>query len=212
MTLVIAAVFSISAQGQGFLNLNFESAQNLPASPPKPNGDSVPVTNALPGWAAYGSGEPYSDINYVSSYFSGYSTEVELEGGSLALSGEFSVGLVDGGSISQTGLVPADAESLQFEASLPAINLSVTLGGQSLSYSILSQGTGYAVYGANIPAALDGQTEALTFGVNGLAGQSLLDNIEFSTSSVPEPAEWAMVGVGALLLGFWRRRKRERFG
>jgi hypothetical protein len=214
---IVAAVsiFTISACGQGFINLNFESAYSLPGNPPRPNGESVSVTNATPGWTAYGAGEPYLDIYYVSNYFSGAATDVELEGGSLALSGEFSVGLYQNGSISQTGSVPAEAASLQFEAEDPESNpgtlvpsdLNVTLGGQSLIYSLLSEGPDYSIYGANIPSSLDGQTEALAFACEGPgSGNVLLDNIEFSPMSVPEPGPYGLIGVGVVLYGFWHFR------
>ena len=63
-----------------------------------------------------------ADIYYVSNTASGNSTAVELEGGTLALSGNyFSVHLVSNGSISQTAMVPDDAGSLQFEATSPRI-------------------------------------------------------------------------------------------
>jgi len=211
--MAIAGSFIISARSQGFLNLNFESAYNLPENPPFPNGELVSATNALPGWTAYNGPGALSDVNYVSNEVSGFQTSVELEGGTLALSGDFSVELFLNGSIGQTGLVPADAESLQFEAegagangTLGASGFSVTLGGQTVSYSLLSEGSGYDVYGANIPAGMDGQTEPLAFVCFGIgSGQVVLDNIEFSTSSVPEPAEWSMIGLGAVLFGLWRR-------
>ena len=208
--LAVVALFIISAHGQGFQNLNFESAQNLPGNPPVPDGVDVAATNALPDWTAYNDGSALADVNYVSNYFYGASTAVELEGGTLALSGDFSVGLYSNASISQTATVPDSAESLQFEATTPQDGLYVTLGGQSLSYSILSQGPSYSVYGANIPAGLDGQTsETLTFGMQGI-GETLLDNIEFSTMSVPEPAEWALVGIGAIVVGARSRHKQAR--
>jgi len=207
--LVAAAIFAIPMYGQGFLNLSFESAQNLPGNPGE-NGVSIPVADALPGWTAYDGDYAYADIYYVSNNFPGVATSVELEGGSLALSGDFSVGLYSNASISQTATVPDSAESLQFEATTPQDGLYVTLGGQSLSYSILSQGPSYSVYGANIPAGLDGQTsETLTFGMQGI-GETLLDNIEFSTMSVPEPAEWALVGIGAIVVGARSRHKQAR--
>jgi hypothetical protein len=210
MILAIAAFFAISARGQGFLNLNFESAKNLPGNPPVPDGVDVAATNALPGWIAYNgpinSGNALADINYVSNFFGGSSTAVELEGGSLALSGDFSVGLYSNASISQTATVSDGAASLQFEATTPGDGLYVTLGGQNLSYSLLSEGSGYTVYGANIPADLDGQTEMLIFGMEGV-GQTLLDNIDFSTMSVPEPSECALMGLGsAIVLLVLRRR------
>ena len=199
MAMAIGSI--VSAHGQGFLNLNFESAYNLPGNPGE-NGVPIPVADALPGWTAYDGDYAYADIYYVSNSFPGSSTAVELVGGSLALSGDFSAALDTGASISQTGLVPANAESLQFDASSSALNLIISLGGQNLTYSTLSTGPNYTVYGANIPAALDGQMETLDLFLNG--GQSLLDNIEFSPLSVPEPSEWAMIGIGTILLGIRR--------
>jgi hypothetical protein len=217
MTLAVGALFIISAWGQGFQNLNFESATNLPGGPPIPDGVDVAATNALPGWTAYAGGSALAEINYVSNYFGGVSTSVELEGGSLALSGNnLSVGLYGFASISQTGLVPEDTESLQFEAqgpgpddSLGASGLEVTLGGQTLSYSALSEGPDYWVYGANIPADTEGQTEALIFLIQlGQSGGVLLDDIDFSTSPIPEPSECALIGLGSVLFGLRRRRER----
>jgi hypothetical protein len=209
MTLAMAAFFVISARGQGFLNLDFESAYNMPGNPG--NGTLVPVTNALPDWTAYGGYVALANIYYVSNIL-GHAQAAELESGSLALSGNnFSVGLYPDSSISQTGLVPSDAESLQFEANSLYVVLNVALGGQRLSYSPISEGPGYVVFGADIPAGMDGQTEALTFSSQSAAG-ALLDNIEFSSMGVPEPSEYALVGLGAVLFGFWRPRKTAAEG
>jgi hypothetical protein len=209
MMLAVVAIVAFSARGQGFLNLNFESAQNLPGNPPIPDGANVAATNALPGWTAYNgpinSGNILADINYVSNFFGGYATVVELEGGSLALSGDFSIELGPNGLISQTAVVPEDAESLEFEATTPQDGLNVTLGGQNLSYSLLSEGADYGVYGANIPTSLDGQIETLIFGVQD--GQTLLDNITFSTMSVPEPSECALMGLGSTIALLVLRRR-----
>jgi hypothetical protein len=207
MTLIIAIIFIISTRGQGFQNLNFESAQNLPGNPGL-GGEPLSAADALPDWTAYSGPNILANIFYVSNSFPGVSTVVELEGGSLALSGNnLSVGLYNDGSISQTGLVPENAESLQFEANITDNALLVTLGGQSLSYSALSEAPDYTVYGANIPADMDGQMEALTFLVQGLSAGTLLDDIEFSAMSIPEPSEYVLVGLGAMLFGLRRFRK-----
>jgi hypothetical protein len=214
MTLAVAAIFIISARGQGFVTLNFESAQNLPGNPG--NGVLVPIADALPGWTAYDGTLALSDVYYVSNSL-GRAQNAELEGGSLALSGNnLSVGLYLNSSISQTGLVSDNAESLEFEAQGPspdgsipfAAGFAVTLGGQTLSYSALFAGSDYVEYGANIPSAMDGQMEALTFGCQGPgSGGVLLDNIQFSTSPIPEPSECAFIGLGAILFGLRRLRK-----
>jgi hypothetical protein len=217
VTLAIAALMAkcTHCYSQGFSNLNFESAYNLPGNPPEPNGASVAVTNALPAWAAYDGSLALSDVYYVSNYFYGNASAVELIGGSSALSGNFSAELFDESSIGQTGSVPGNAESLIFDAegpghdgSLAAAGFSVTLGGQILSYSAISTGSDCTVYGANIPADMIGQTEALdSIRQGGGSGQVLLDNIEFSPMSVPEPSEWGLIGLGTVLLRFCRRRK-----
>jgi hypothetical protein len=211
MMLAVSAMLVISARGQDFLNLNFESAQNLPGNPG--NGVSIAVANALPGWTAYDGLLALSDVFFVSNNFTGIATTVELEGGTLALSGNLSVGLYSNSSLSQTGVVPGTAESLQFEAygpgpggSLGGSDLGVTLGGQSLSLLPLSTGPNYVVYGANIPADLAGQTEALTFLTQG-SGGVLLDNIEFSPMSIPEPGTLALAGLGGLSLLLFRRQR-----
>jgi hypothetical protein len=197
--LAVAFAFIESVRGQDFENLNFESAQNLPANP-----GLVSVANALPDWAAFAGPNVLSSIYYISNNSQNGSSPVELDAGSSALSGNnLSVGVESGGEISQTGMVPGNAESLQFESS-SYVDLYVTLGGQILSYSALSQGPDYTVYGANIPANMDGQKETLTFYINGPGG-SLLDDIVFSTS-VPEPSECALLGFGAILFGLFRRR------
>jgi hypothetical protein len=137
-----------------------------------------------------------------------------LEGGSLSLSGNLSVGLYLNSSISQTAMVPGNAESLQFEAVMPGgADFSVTLGGQKLSYSALFDGPDYIEYGANIPSDLDGQTEALIFGCQGPgSGDVLLDDIEFSTSPIPEPSEYALIGLGTMLfcLRYLRKGPAEK--
>jgi hypothetical protein len=204
---VIAAAFIISASGQGFLNLNFDSAYNLPGNPGY--GEAVSATNALPDWTAYDGSLALSRVYYTSNTFLGSGASVGLEGGSLALSGNYSAALYLGGAITQTGMVPANAESLQFEAYVPgASGFAVTLGGQTLSYSALSEGPDYTVYEANIPSNLDGQVEELAFFVQNVTPGVLLDNIEFSTSGVPEPGEFVLIGIGVVLFGLRRNTKR----
>jgi len=212
MTLAVAALCIISARGQGFLNLNFESAYNLPPNPG--HGAAASVTNGLPDWIAYDASYALPEISYVSNNLA-TTTAVALEDGSLALSGDFSVGLYLNGSISQTGLVPGSAKSLQFEAqgpgdggSLGASSFEVILGGQPLSLSALSTGPDYTVYAANIPASMIGQIEPLIFGCEGVgSGGVVLDNISFSPTAAPEPSVYALLGLGAMLFGLCHLRK-----
>ena len=208
MTVLMSACVIASARGQGFLNLDFSLAHNLPSSPGI-EGLSVSVTNALPDWNAYEGEKVLSSIYYVSNNFSSAYTLVELEGGTLALGGNsFGVGIFSGGSLSQTAQVPNNAESLEFET-ISAAGLELYLDGQIISIKEISADNGYNTYGANLPAGTAGQVETLTFYENG--SQTVLDDIVFSSSPIPEPGEGALLGLGALVWGvYWRRSRTER--
>jgi len=208
LMLIVTALLIISVRGQGFLNLDFSLAYDLPSNPGI-NGLSVSVTNALPGWTAYGGANVLSSIYYLSNSFSGFSSPVQLEGGTLALGGNnFAVGIGPGGSLSQTAQVPDNAVSLEFETSF-ALNLWLYLGGQRIYYTEISAGNGYDTYGANIPAGMAGEVETLKFSDQGSA--TVLDGIVFSSSPIPEPGEGALIGFGAVLWGvYWRSSRTER--
>jgi hypothetical protein len=116
--------------------------------------------------------------------------------------------------LSQTGLVPVGTQSLQFYA-LPAFDsfgaFTVTMGGQDLSLTVISNAMNYTIYGADI-SSFAGQAEQLSFNVLGHTPQGsseylYLDSIQFSTQSIPEPSEFALVGLGTLFLNFRRWRK-----
>ncbi len=203
--LALAAVSAISARGQDFRNLNFDLAGNLPGN--RPAGGWVSVTNALPDWTVYQGEVSLIGLIYYTGV-PGADSAVELAGGDGALSGNnLTAVILPDGSISQTGSVPGDAESLRFEASIDQNDmdyLSVSLGGQSLSYSEISPGPDYIVYGANLPANMAGQTETLSFRDGQPDGSFKLDNIQFSTMAVPEPSECALFGIATILIVFFK--------
>jgi hypothetical protein len=80
------------------------------------------------------------------------------------------------------------------------------LGNQNISFSALSTGANYTLYGGNIPLAFAGQSEQLMF--SALEGENFwnIDDIQFSSTAVPEPNEFALGALGALLLGLRRWR------
>jgi hypothetical protein len=115
-------------------------------------------------------------------------------------------------TLSQTSLVPIGTQSLQFEA-YEAFDsqgsFAVTLGGQTLYLTTLGTGADYTLYGANV-SQWAGQTAQLAFTVfaeNPHVDDEYLylDAIQFSTQSIPEPSAFALVALGALLLGLCRR-------
>ncbi|MDD5139103.1 MAG: PEP-CTERM sorting domain-containing protein [Verrucomicrobiales bacterium] len=68
----------------------------------------------------------------------------------------------------------------------------------------LSTGPNYTLYGGDI-SGFAGQTTQMTFSDVGIfANFWNIDNIQFSSSPIPEPSMLALCILGALLLGFRR--------
>ena len=187
----------VSARSQGtFQNLGFEAARIILVNNSL---HDIATTNALPGWSAFFGANQLSTITYNDA---AAIPRVGLYGSNaFGFIESFTVLLNNGGSISQTGLVPTNAESLRFKASQPGLTpLSVSLGGQSLSYTAISSGPNYTLYGADI-SRFAGQTASLTFLSPSL---DFIDDIEFSPQVIPEPSSLALCLCGGLLLGGWK--------
>jgi hypothetical protein len=216
LSLIILSLGTRLAGAQGFVDLNFESA-NLSAYGAGPA--IVPASNAIPGWTATGNLSP-SEIVYNTLSTGAPSVALLGNNGSFsALDGAYSIDLYGGSSgsptgasISQTGLVPANAVSIQFIAqgagSLGG-PLSVSLGGQNISLFTISTGSSYSLYGGNIPSGLAGNSEQLILSASPDGGNNFweIDDIRFSSSVVPEPGVAGLLGLGGLLLGLCRWKK-----
>ena len=199
---------------QGFINLNFESAKIIPISP-----YFIDTTNALPGWTVYLGGNPQTQISYNnpatgSTWVSIFATNGYQIGGknSVLLQGGFYPFQPPTATISQIGFVPLSALSLLFQAQPGQGALEVSLGGQALNFFALSTGANYTLYGADI-TGFAGQTAALSFS----ALQNLdaynawnLDNIQFSSTAVPEPSALALTVLGISLAGIRYRNYRNQ--
>lgn len=218
------AVLSLNphqVQGQGFINLNFESAVPVPiAGDP---GGRVQFGPAFPGWSAYYNSTPFSSTEPVTynnptlgdqalglvtpAFFNGSISNV-----SALLQGSLSEGSPDV-SLAQTALVPAGTASLRFLAyQRPTASFVVSLNGQPLSYSLVQNLGNFSEYGVNIPA-FAGQIAELRFTQRSrvpFANSFLLDNISFSPVPVPEPGTWALLGLGGAAALLLRRKARRR--
>jgi hypothetical protein len=124
-------------------------------------------------------------------------------------------GASSGVSISQTGVVPASAESILFKAqnagALLSGILSVSVGGQNIPFSALFTGSNYTLYGGDV-SAFSGQSKQLVF--SALAGDNNyweIDDIQFSQTAIPEPSEFVLAALGALLFGFQRWLPKKLF-
>jgi hypothetical protein len=169
--IVLVGVFSVfitSIKGQSFLNLDFEAATKVVYN------SENPINNALPDWSVY-IGTSQANQIFVGQP-SIYASELLTTGAvNEVIDGNFSLAIQSlGASLDQTAMVPAGAESLLFDMRGSPTqyggSLSVSLGGEALSYSAISSGPNYTLYGANIPFGLAGQTETLSFFSTGVGG------------------------------------------
>jgi hypothetical protein len=109
-------------------------------------------------------------------------------------------GLETSAAIGQTGTIPSDAETLTFFASLFGA-VQVTFNGQNLPYNAIGSGVNYTIYGASI-GSYAGQTGQLLF-TSPANTTALFDNIQFSTTAIPEPGVLNLSSLCVLVL-CWR--------
>jgi len=217
---LLLAASSALAQGN-FQNLDFESAV-VPNVPPDQFVYPISLTNILPGWTGYyntnqgqfGSynGVPMSRVNIglVDGHTSYYSNFV-IEGYFTAVlqTGNVNPPLTYGSAgIGQTSLIPGDARSLLFDARMLegfTSNVLATVNGQVLPFTQVSAGANFIRYGIDI-SAFAGQTAEIRFTAEPGFGLPdpytgvLLDNIQFSSSAIPEPSVLTLSALGTLLL------------
>jgi hypothetical protein len=223
--IAVYSVFVAGALAQGdFQNLDFESPNVAGYSA----GNSIPIDIAFLGWSGYyisaTSTNQAVTITYNAISLGGAAITVQdgtSANGFYPLEGNFSALLFGTGSaagitsvISQTGMVPADAHSLQlFVGTYDGFHngpFAVSLGGQEIAMTILASYSAYTVYGGDI-SSLAGQTAALTIAAPpALVGEPNMvsvDHIVFSSATVPEPGVFSLLALGMLGL-VWRRNSR----
>ena len=110
-------------------------------------------------------------------------------------------------SLEQTGMIPSGANSVEFVTLNPGL-FSVSINGSPITVTPLSQ-SGYIVsYGGNI-SRFAGTTATLQFTALANSYGLELDDISFSSQSVPEPGTLALASLGGLALVSAARKKRR---
>jgi hypothetical protein len=208
------------AQGT-FQNLNFEQANPIIIQGSQYNESAV--ANALPNWTVTIGGVQQTEIP-VNGFSTGAAWVTLVVAGNQTsippIDGNYSVLLQNYGgtpepnatAISQTGLITPGTQSLLFEAHSESFipgPLNVLVGNQSISYTEVSAGPNYIVYGANI-SAWAGQTEQLTISDPNGSGNWEIDDISFSPNAVPDPNPLALTGIGGALVALYRRFAPKR--
>ena len=103
-------------------------------------------------------------------------------------------------AIGQTGRIPQSAASVTFYGT---VAYTLTFAGQPIPLVTLGSTSTYTIFGGDI-SAFANQTGELRF-----QGVGLLDAIQFSTQSIPEPGVFALFALGAVLLGGRVLRRRR---
>jgi len=203
---------------QGFVNLNFENATITTVS--FSFGNEYVAT--VPGWTWSPSVNPVNgDTNSVPfNSFALDANEVTLQGTNSpfgiypAIQGKYSILLqggssadpdTNGASIMQNGKIPATAKSITYWGDA----LQASFNGQSLAFSAIGSGSGYTIWQGDI-SAYAGETGQLEFTAPWQTS-GMLDNIQFSTTPVPEPSTLVLSALGGLLLGLrgWKNHRQN---
>lgn len=211
-----------SAQNS-FINLDFESAR-LPVLAPGQQGGLVPVANAMPGWSASFRGSQSPDVFYNTPIFGSSAVWIigpnfEVFGAPMpALDGRFTALLTAGdgptynsASISQTGLVPMNAQMIQAKIVTGSSDFVFSLNGLPILMNPITVTPNYILYGGDV-SAFAGRMAELSITAPPSIAQPFygfqLDSISFLP--VPEPSAFIFIGVGGLFFGArnWRKYKR----
>ncbi len=222
--LFLLVTSSVFAQGT-FQNLDFEAATLVPISGDPYN--RVEFGLAFPGWTGF------TTVMESRALYNGFFLDssgigiVDHGWPRGPIQGNFSVLMMAGLSLSlpsvpvdtilsQTGLLPADAQSLLFKEfnSGPSFfrPFRVSLGGQILPLVQLSITTNYVLYGADVHD-FAGQTAEIAFTTittrpHTANNYVVLDSIEFSAVPIPEASTLVIFAFGSVFL-IWRSLARH---
>jgi hypothetical protein len=208
-TLIATLTISAVAHGQAFTNLDFEAASTAGSIPPF---GFLPWSSAAPGWAGSDTSPVFYGTTHVGTPQWFLLVDAATQPGG-ALSGNYSMRFASGyesvspgapwvnAFLSQSGIVPANTQSLRLLASGPLeirVNGNVTplvpLGAQSFGVDMSAYAGSLAEIRFINPSMQ--HFESVT-----------IDGIAFSPVAVPEVAPWMLLGLGlSAVFGVTRSR------
>jgi hypothetical protein len=184
-----------------FRDLDFEQAIVTNAPPPYSGFEVIPFATAFPGWTGYIGTNLATGALFASQFLDSACIGLQTNFPGSGFDGKY-YALVQAGftagppgllaaaaSLSQTGLIPKNARSIQFKARATSDEISVTLNGQPVLLSTLTTSQGIVFQGS--VSAFGGTTAELRFTAQPTAAPRppinnfLLDSISFSTRPVP---------------------------
>lgn len=202
-----------TAVGQAFSNLNFELAQVGPTAPGQ-WGDQVDPAKAFPGWTVsfscphcQGEWIAYNTLSLGSQAAILMGPSFPNGPGFTPLQGSYSVLLItfytqtgNVAIVSQTGLVPVNARSINFLVGPETWQTNALVRWGGVNIPLVPIGGGRV---AGDVSAFAGKVEELSFSTPVLppdATELYFDDVKFSSSPIPEPGTSCLVVMGVLLV------------
>jgi hypothetical protein len=172
---------AVAGFAQSFQNMGFEAATLVPLE--NSSMGEVQAVPAFPGWTAYRGASVAPFVLYDNMTLDGVNVSIVdtnkpygLQILDRAFQGKFTALLQagfgalgppnrDSAAVAQTGLIPASAKTLLFDAnvvSTRADQFTVSLAGQNLPFFALASFTNYVLFGVDI-SGFAGQTQEIRF-------------------------------------------------
>jgi hypothetical protein len=204
---LVSANLAQAALGQSFVNLNFEDATVPTVFPGGLTGGDVDPALAFPGWTVGNSLNGRLYVGYNAATLGAPSVELygpnndfqldPLQGSFTAQLEYYNIPSMGLPTLSQTGLVPAGAQSINFLVgghSPTEDAAAMMINGVTIPLVPISGGR----MAADI-SSFAGQVVQLTFTTSTDQHNNLFyfDDIQFSASPVPEPSTFAQAALGA---------------
>lgn len=196
-----------------FQNLDFEAAM-VPTTPVGGQGGPVDPALAFPGWTMGTDGTQARNVTGYNVLTLGSVAQILIGPefpnriAPTALGGSYSALLQFGPlpeagipALIQTGVIPADARSINFLAPAPRNDARLTVDGTAIPLVAIGDRL------AGDVSAFAGEEVELTFSTNRYSGPWLyFDDVQFSSATIPEPSVATLAAMS--VLPFLRRARR----